>query len=206
MEIIKELIERKGPGHLFGVAHFFLALQFIKEKGPIGRYELGRLLDLGGGSIRTLVKRLKEAKLISAEGNKGHVLDEAGKRILERINQQLLHMRELENVGELTNGKFNVGCQVRNISDKIGSGIKLRDVAIAVGAKSITSLIYNSKGDLVIPTLGDDYLAKGHPDLLQNLLEKFVFQEGDVLVICAADEEIIAKLGVITAVLSILNP
>lgn len=204
MEIIQQLITRKGPGHLFRPAHFFIALQVIEEKGPIGRYELGRILDLGGGSIRTLVNRMKDADLIAVEGKKGHILTERGKNVLIDIKKNLIAIQKLDLVEKLTNAKFNWGFQVRAISDKIGSGISLRDAAISVGANSITSLIYTEKG-FNIPTFDEDYLDKEYPDLSKLILKLFNFQMGDVLVICGADSEIIAKLGGITAVLSLLN-
>ena len=121
MEIIKKLVTRKGPGHLFQPAHFILALKTIKERGHIGRYELGRILDLGGGSIRTLINRLKDAELITVEGKKGHILADQGKKVLEDLNKFLIAIKYLDVVEELTNGKFNIGCQVRGLTTKIGS-------------------------------------------------------------------------------------
>lgn len=205
MEIIKKLVTRKGPGHLFQPAHFILALKTIKERGHIGRYELGRILDLGGGSIRTLINRLKDEELITVEGKKGHILTEQGERVLEDMNKFLITIENLDMVEELTSGKFNIGCQVRGLAPKIGSGIGLRDAAIAVGAKSITSLIYTKTKQLEIPTLGKDYLKNEHPNLIDYLLSTFNYLEDDVLIICGADTEILAKLGAITAILSILN-
>ena len=145
MEIIQKLVTRKGPGHLFQPAHFVLALKTIEERGPIGRYELGRILDLGGGSIRTLINRLKDADLITVEGKKGHILAIQGEKVLEQVNSILISINKLDTAEELTNGKFNIGCLVRGISTKIGSGIGLRDAAISIGAKSITSLIYSKQ-------------------------------------------------------------
>ena len=205
METIQNLIERKGPGHLFRSAHFVLALKVIKEKGPIGRYELGNILDLGAGSIRTLVNRLKEAQLIDVEGKKGHVLAEKGIKVLKDLTKKLISIQTIEEAEELTNAKFNVGCLVRGVSTKIGSGISLRDSAISIGAKSITSLIYKGNKHLEIPTLGKDYLEKQHSTLLSYLISNHNFQIDDVLVICGADTLIKAKLGAITAVLSLIS-
>jgi len=204
LETILKLITRKGPGHLFRLAHFILALKVITEKGPIGRYELGRILDLGGGSIRTLVSRLKDMNLISVEGKKGSIITEKGEKILDEIRKSLIAILPLEGVENLTHQKFNVGCQARNVSDKIGSGIHLRDTAISIGANSIISLIYTGK-EFNIPTLGDGYLENRHPTLSKYLLSKFKFQLNDVLIICGADTLISAQLGGITAVFSLLE-
>ncbi|MFX1299258.1 MAG: DUF4443 domain-containing protein [Promethearchaeota archaeon] len=204
METIQKLVTRKGPGHLFRSAHFILALKAIDERGPIGRYELGRILDLGGGSIRTLVNRLKDIKLISVEGKKGHILTDDGHKVLKEIKKTVISIQNLEVAKELTNQKFNFGCQARDISNRIGSGIGLRDAAISIGAKSITSLIYTGDG-FIIPTLGKEYLEKEHPQLSSYLLSKYNFQKGDVLIVCGADTLIDAKLGAVTAVFSLLN-
>ncbi len=204
MEIIQKLIARKGPGHLFKPAHFFLALNAIREKGPIGRYELGRVLDLGGGSIRTLVNRMKEENLILVDGKKGHVLTEMGEHVLNQIQKVLVSIRELEIAEKLTSQKFNFGCQARNISAKIGSGIGMRDAAISVGGSSITSLIYTGS-NFNIPTLGKDYLEIEHPQLSDYLLSRFKLEKDDVIVICGANSFIGAQLGSVTAILFLLT-
>ncbi|HUX99257.1 MAG TPA: DUF4443 domain-containing protein [Candidatus Deferrimicrobium sp.] len=197
---------RKGPGHLFQLAHFILALMTIETKGPIGRYELGRILDLGGGSVRTLVDRMKDANLVTVEGKKGHILTEIGKKALQEINQTLIRLEKLEAAEKLTNKKFNIGCQARAISSKIGSGISLRDAAIAGGAKSgiIISLIYTGNG-FILPTFEEKYLEKEFPELIQSLLSKFNFQKEDGLIICGADVVSEARLGAVTAVLSLFK-
>ncbi|MHA1266997.1 MAG: DUF4443 domain-containing protein [Candidatus Helarchaeota archaeon] len=204
METIQKLVARRGPGHLFQLAHFFLALKVIAERGPIGRYELGRILELGGGSIRTLVNRMKKANLITVEGKKGHIFTKIGEQVLKEIEKIIIAVETIELAEELTTKRFNVGCQARGVSAKIGSGINLRDAAITVGAKSSTTLIYTGT-EFQIPTLGDNYLARQHPKLEKYLLSKFQFHPGDVLIICGADTLIEAKLGAITAVFSLMN-
>ncbi len=203
VETLQKLVTRRGPGHLFRLAHFILALRVIDEKGPIGRYELGRILDLGGGSIRTLVTRLKNVGLITVEGKKGSIITNAGKRVLEEIKQTIFSIQTLDGIEGLTDQKFNVGCQARNVAQKIGSGISLRDSAISVGANSITSLIYTGDS-FKIPTLGPDYLEQEHPTIAPYLLSKFKFQKDDALIICGAESLINAQLGAVTAVFSLL--
>jgi predicted transcriptional regulator len=203
LEKIQDLITRKGPGHLFQLAHIILALKLIKERGPIGRHELGRVLDLGGGSVRTLANRLKNANLIVVDGKKGHIITEEGTRILEEFNNIVIHFENVEPAEALTHKKFNVGCQARAVASRIGSGISMRDAALAVGAKSITSLIFTGN-KFNIPTLDEDYFVREHPNLAEYLLSKFDFQKDDVLIVCGADTAIEAELGVITAVLSLI--
>lgn len=204
MEKIQELITRKGPGHLFQLAHIVLALKLIEERGPIGRHELGRILDLGGGSVRTLVNRLKEKNFISVDGKKGHIISEEGKITLQKLRKSIIRFEYLELAEKLTQKKFNVGCQARNVSSKIGSGISMRDAALSVGAKSITSLIFSGE-DFDIPMLDKGYLAREQPDLSSYLLSKFTFQKDDVLIVCGADSAIIAELGAMTAILSLIT-
>jgi len=203
LEKIQDIIIRKGPGHLFQLAHIVLALKLISERGPIGRHELGRVLDLGGGSVRTLVNRLKSANLITVEGKKGHVLTEEGQQILGEFKKTVIRFEKLDSVEELTHRKFNIGCQTRAVASKIGSGINMRDIALSVGAKSITSLIF-MENKFNIPTLDEDYFVKEYPNLSEYLLSKFDFQKDDVLIICGADTAIEAELGAVTAVLSLI--
>jgi len=204
LEKIQGLITRKGPGHLFQLAHIVLALKLIEERGPIGRHELGRILDLGGGSVRTLVNRLKGIDLISVEGKKGHIVSDKGENVLQELRKIIIRFEHLEPAEKLTHKKFNVGCQARDITSKIGSGIGMRDAALSVGAKSITSLIFSGK-DFDIPMLDKDYLAREQPDLSSYLLSKFAFQKDDVLIVCGADSAIVAELGAMTAILSLIT-
>ena len=80
----------------------------------------------------------------------------------------------------------------------------MRDAALSVGAKSITSLIFSGK-DFDIPMLDKDYLAREQPDLSSYLLSKFAFQKDDVLIVCGADSAIVAELGAMTAILSLIT-
>ncbi len=75
----------------------------------------------------------------------------------------------------------------------------MRDAALSVGAKSITSLIFSGR-DFDIPMLDKDYLTREQPEFSKYLLAQFNFQKYDVMIVCGADSAIEAELGAMTVV------
>ena len=208
LEILNNLCYRKGPGHLFNIAHLYLILKILEdEQKPIGRYELSKRLNLGAGSTRTILKRLTKAELIKSEDNKGQILTEKGSKTLEKISKYLIAIHDLNHVEDLSISNINIGCQVRNVSEKFKIGIKLRDAAIKIGALGITTMIYTGN-NFKIPGLEDEDInvKNGHADLYDEIFQKFNdLKKNDILLICTALNKDLARLGAISAVFSLLK-
>ena len=68
---IEDIARQKAPGPstTFTVSHIFFALDLMAEK-PIGRNKLAKKLEVGEGTVRTIISRLKNSGLIetSKEG------------------------------------------------------------------------------------------------------------------------------------------
>ena len=66
---------RPGPPTQFRLWHIIAAFNiFCQSASPIGRYQLGTELELGGGSVRSLLRFLKDRNLIEPVQRQGHQL------------------------------------------------------------------------------------------------------------------------------------
>ncbi|MBD3226844.1 MAG: DUF4443 domain-containing protein, partial [Candidatus Lokiarchaeota archaeon] len=204
LEKLNELNERKGPGHLFSIVHFYLVLKYLSdERKPIGRYNLGKRLKLGGGSVRTVINRLSDENLIRSEGRKGHIITPKGQNVLDQISKTIIEINPLDKVGNLTVSKKNVGCQVRDSKDFLNSSLKLRDEAIKVGASGVTTLIYKNQDFLILGMEEEFDIKNDHKELYEELLNKFKnLESNDLIIIGTAQSEILAKMGSLSAIFS----
>jgi Mn-dependent DtxR family transcriptional regulator len=80
------LVCRYAPSRTlsFDIAHIFKALQLIETRGHISRDLLCEELNLGEGSIKTLVKHLKMENMIETS-NAGTTMSNKGKRFFEEL-------------------------------------------------------------------------------------------------------------------------
>jgi len=136
--------ENSGPKPLFDEVQVRRALELIDEKGPIGRKRLVDFLEVGEGSVRTILDRLKDKGFISSS-SRGHEITEDGRKRLDE-GLEFLQM----DAGDLTVGYVDVATVVEGVSNLVDKGIEQRDEAIKVGAEGATVLVYEN-GDLVLP-------------------------------------------------------
>jgi len=201
-----ERIFRDGKPHpSFGKAHILIIILYIALKEPIGRYKLSKELEISDSSVRTIIKYLKEIGLVKAIPKQGHVLSSEGRKLVEEIKKELIEIRTDLNLKELTIGKFDTICQLRNASLKVKTGVELRDEAIKVGAEGATTIIFE-KNQLFIPPKPIENLKEANEDLYNILTSNFDLQEGDVLIVGTASDRKKATEAAIASVLTLLLP
>ena len=81
VKTLQKVASRIAPSRIlsFEIVHVLKTLQLIQEKGHVSRHTLCKKLDLGEGTVKTLVKHLKIYDLV--------VTDRSGTRISERGKQ-----------------------------------------------------------------------------------------------------------------------
>lgn len=201
-----ERIFREGKPHpSFGKAHILIVLLYIASKEPIGRYKLSKELEISDSSIRTIIKYLKELGLIKAIPKQGHVLSSDGRQLVKEIKKQLIEIRTDLNLKELTIGKFDVICQLRNAASKVKSGVKQRDEAIKVGADGATTIVFD-KNQLFIPPKPIRDLRETNEEIYYMLTSHFSLQDGDVLIVGTAYDRTKAMEATIASALTLLLP
>ncbi len=183
-----------GPKPLFDEVQVRRTLALIEENEPVGRKRLAESLEIGEGSMRTILDRLKDEGLVDSTA-RGHVLTNQGREELEG-GGQFLHF----DAGDLTVGEKDVATMVESVADKVDLGISQRDEAIKVGAEGATVLVF-SGGNLRLPDSSEEI----ERDIKSSLLDFFDPSDGDVIIIGTAGDDVRAERGALSAAESLLE-
>jgi len=203
MELTKLLKtdSRQGPPTQFHPWHLLTAFYtFCQSTSPIGRYQLGSDLGLGGGSIRSLIRFLRDRKLIEPKHRQGHQLSREGHRHCNDLKKRLVKFIELPQ-SSYTIDVCNYGCHLRNLAHRVTDGLTQRDAAMQAGASGATTFVQDS--DLGTLIMAKDHRIQKHE--LTDILKPFTIQPKDVLLIGSGPTRIDAKLGAFAAVFSLLD-
>jgi hypothetical protein len=196
-----DLRKRSGPPTQFQLWHLLAAfLAFCQTDDPLGRYDLGAELRLGGGSIRSLVRLLHAQGLIHPVGRRGHELSAKGRHYREALQQVLVKIAAVPR-SSFTVDLANVACQLRGRADCIVDGVRQRDAAMQAGATGATTLVQGSDPNVVTMPLAH-HIFKAE---VAAIVERFALREGDVLIIGSAPSERAARLGALAAALTVLS-
>lgn len=203
LDIIDKLARKIAPSPFpsFTPAHVFMIIEAIGSNAPIGRTKLSKILQLGEGATRTLIKRLQKEGIIKST-KYGCVLTNFGKKIFSDLSSKVSEGLEIP-PSQYTLGKFNVAILVKDSAKTIGYGIEQRDAAIKAGALGATTLIY-VKEKFTIPGSPEDAF-KNSPEIRKMLIERLKPKEGDAIIIGSANDEKSARLGAKAAALETLR-
>lgn len=203
---VKQFLERiarekaPGPAPTFSVLHILRVMELIAKK-PVGRTKLAEELNIGQGAIRTIINRLKEAKLL-ATSKMGCKLTTKGLQVwreYEKVFQKKIEIGK----SELTNAKYNFAVLAKNCGHKIRSGIEQRDAAVRMGAKGAITMVFRD-GRLIIPSVSDDF-ARDFPNTAEKIVKLLQLEENDVVVISGADTLDLAEHGIAAATWTLLD-
>lgn len=156
---------------------------FLRFNKNISRKNLAKELELGEGTIRTILNVLKSKKFLNST-KKGHFLSNKGNEVLKQISASVSAPNVITMQGLYPNLK-KVGILVRNIPNLKGM-YKLRDMAVKSGAEG--ALILKFDGKLYAP-------ESGYEQDYNELKEIFEFKENDALVIAFSARKRQAEIG-----------
>ncbi len=188
-----------GPSPTFSVFHLMLAVDLIAEK-TIGRNKLAENLGIGGGAVRTIIERLKNAELVEISKT-GCSLTARGLKMWKDFESVFKKVEIGEN--ELVSGKYNFAVLIKDCGAKVKSGMEQRDAAIMAGAKSATTIVMR-RGRLIVPSVSDN-VAKDFPKAAKQITCFLNAKENDVVIIGSADSPLKAKEGTFAAAWTLLN-
>jgi len=201
-EILEKITREKAPGPspTFSVFHMLRAIELIGKKA-IGRSKLAKELGVGEGAMRTMIKRLKDAGLVTIS-KLGCALTSKGLKLWNEYNTVLRRKVEIGKI-ELTLADYNFAILVKNRGHKVKSGMEQRDAAIMVGAKGATTVMFKGKR-LIIPSVSDD-VAKNFPEAANQMVRLLQPEENDVIVVGSADSLAKAEYGALAAAWTLVN-
>ncbi len=188
-----------GPRPFFSAAHVIRCLQLIAG-GPVSRSNLAQHLEIGEGSVRTILKMLRELNLVEIV-RAGVRMTEQGRELLQQIESVLTSGLPVP-AGRATVDLYNVAVVARGAGRKVSSGVEQRDAALVVGSSGASTFVYRN-GRLVFPGMGTD-METLDPDGSERIKSALKIREGDALIIGSAGNLDRAYIGAIAAALTII--
>ncbi|AEC52288.1 hypothetical protein PNA2_1373 [Pyrococcus sp. NA2] len=143
-------------------------------KTPLGRKQLAEKLELGEGTVRTLLRKLSIAGIITSR-QRGHFLTKLGNEVREKLLELFS-----EPIGLSIDGYPAIALVIRNPPEF--KSIELRDEAIRFEARGAMILIVKN-GEIVFP---EDLrpLKEMYPEVVRKIYD---YDEGDAIVITWAE-------------------
>lgn len=201
---LRNIVTRRypGPPEYFDYVHVALMIYFLGENAPKSRLELSKFLGVGEGSVRTILKRLKENLMINIT-KEGVFLSEKGFDLFKKFKKVFPLLVE-DTIYSLAPAKFNVTILAKNMREKVFQGIEQRDQAIKYGAKGAITILYE-KGKFIFPNTKES-VEELYPSMFWSKIRSLGKPvDGDVLIICFAEEQQKAYLGCFAAALTLCN-
>jgi hypothetical protein len=161
------------------MVHVLVTLQLIQERGHVSRHTLCKKLDLGEGTVKTLVKHLKIYDLIETDKT-GTWISTKGSKLLSELLLSIPAEMSISTCS-VALGKFNYAILIKQMSYVIRSGIEQRDAAIKMNALGATTLVYKDD-KFMIPNTNFNALHR-EQKLHTLLVDSLKPEEGDVLII-----------------------
>ena len=163
---------------------------------PMGRSALSESLELGEGTIRSILDILKSNNLLVSD-KKGHYLSQKGKELLEKINK---HIRTSKaDLSSMFSHKKGIAVQIKHVKNKKGLGkpYELRDTAVKAGADGALVLDYDRKLKLYeLENPSNEYDFKG-------IGNEFSLEKNDLVVAAYADSYKLAEYGALAVAIEI---
>lgn len=164
---------------------------FLKFSRNIGRQELARELELGEGTVRTILEELKSKNLLDST-KKGHFLSKKGKETLKRAYECIGMPKIIAVHGIYPNFK-KIGVQVRGAASLKGL-YRLRDIAVKNGAEGAIILEFDKR--LYAP-------ESGYEQDYKELEKCFDFRDSDALIIAFSEQKRKAENGALAIAVEI---
>jgi len=114
----------------------------IALQARTGRKKLLRKIGIGEGSMRTILKKLKNNGLIDS-AKKGHALNDSGNGYLNEYMKKFSAPFKIH-ADDIVGGR-KTGIVVHAASGKITTGLSERDMAVRTGASGAIVLKYDNK-------------------------------------------------------------
>jgi len=188
-------LEEPGPMLSFSRFHVAKALFILGRGKAVGRNLLAQQLGIGPGAVRTLLRRLKEERLITTR-RAGCSLTKKGQKLYNELRSRI-PVFTLIRPGKIAAAPHCAVAVVRNTARSVSDGLAQRDAAIRAGGLGATTIIYE-KGDFFMPPEKKP-CSKKYPDPIWSQLESLGLQNGDIIILASANSDEKAELATLSA-------
>ena len=180
--------QRSGYG-MPDLVRLFLA---ITER-PYGRTSLMNALKLGEATVKTMLKFLRERKLVE-QGTRGVYPTKKGLEAFSFLSS----FSNLQAIDIPDFSEAAVALVVKSAAGRVSSGIEQRDKGVKLGAKIIT--LVKKDGRLMLAGVPQ------HEPPYKDAVERSVkVGDGDVVILSGADSVLDAERGAIAAGISVVT-
>ncbi|MCH8003097.1 MAG: DUF4443 domain-containing protein [Nanoarchaeota archaeon] len=162
----------------------------LKIEKPISRSQLSKELDLGEGTVRSILNILKGNNLLESN-KKGHNLSNAGSNIVKKI-KDCIDIKKID-LANISPNKKKIGVHIKNPKEIEKSHI-LRDEAVKNGADGAIILNYEEKLRLYDSDYEQDF---------SELENKFDLSNKDLVIVAYADSYKLAEHGALAAAIHV---
>jgi len=189
-------LAKYGPLHRFADYHVYRTLLLLSDGKRRGRRQLADSVNVGEGSMRTIVEYLRDRDMIDVKQT-GIKISSRG---LEFVRQLPIRLERLE-PSDISISERSVAVLVRGRANRVILGIEQRDSAIKAGSDGATTVVLVG-GKLVVPP--DYFLDEEKPIISGKLRSVFAPAEGDVIIIGSAESFERAEDGALAAAFELL--
>lgn len=199
IQLLSKVAQRHAPSRMlsFDLVHVFKTMQMMSDKKKVSRSSLMQELELGEGSIKTLVKHLKMHGLVE-NSNAGMWLTNKGDTFYTKLHASVPRETDIAKCS-VALGKFNHAVLLKDMARNIKSGIEQRDAAIKAGAVGATTLICKNER-LVLPGTGED-LMRNDQKIHSLIMKELSPEQNDVIIIGSSQNKKIAEMAAKSAAL-----
>ncbi|MBS3103189.1 hypothetical protein J4458_07135 [Candidatus Woesearchaeota archaeon] len=157
----------------------------LRIEKPVSRAELSRILDLGEGTVRSILDILKENNFLESNKN-GHYLSPKGDNFVQKIKNNIV----LKNIDldSIFPEQKKIAVQIKSPKN-IEKSYILRDVAVKNGAEGAIILKYDKSSNKL------RIFDAEHEENFDEIGSKFNLSGKDLLIIAYADSYKLAEHG-----------
>jgi len=184
------------PGNKPNYSRIDVLRTFLLIRGNKSRLELVKKLDLGEGTIRSILDLIKN-KMLIVSTNKGHFLTKKGFNLIKNINS-LIEIKDIE-FSEIYPETAKSLVLVKT-KEKKAISVEFRDTAVREGADGAIIAQFNK--NIVIPCPDIDF-KKTYPNDYRKIMLSLKPEKGNILIICFANEKSNAEKGALVISLKI---
>lgn len=179
-------------------AHIYLLIYYLNEKELVGRYYLKNKLGLGEATIRNILIRMRELRILESLRG-GHKLTSKGNEIAKEI---LSKIKIITFDTPIKPGKHNVLIVIKGVGNKIRAGVEERDNVVKYGGTGAVVLVFRN-GKIVFPDSGLE-ADNWYPGITKSLISRIRLKEEDVILISGGENSQSSLVSGLNAAISLL--